>query len=123
MVIGGGWTGSKFHENLAHVNAKVRLANELQLASNKEHQSEEISTFQSSGKAIEKLYADAASIVRQFYFGGWILGGFIGLVFGLTLAGLSIIPYRIGYWPDKGTCLSCARCLEYCPVKKETIVN
>ena len=123
LTIGGGWTGAKFHENLANVNAKVRLANELRMSGNKENPSVEITTFQSSGKALDKFYADAASIVREFYFGGWILGGFIGLVFGLTLAGLAIMPYRTGYWPDKGTCLSCARCLEYCPVKKETIVH
>jgi ferredoxin len=90
---------------------------------NSSHPSAEVTTFKSSGKAVEKLYADAASITRQFYFGGWILGGFIGLVFGLTLVGLSLVRYRTGYWPDKGTCLSCARCLEYCPVKTDTVIK
>jgi len=33
------------------------------------------------------------------------------------LAGLSIFRYREDYEPNKGTCLSCARCMDYCPVE------
>jgi ferredoxin len=120
MIFAGGWTGARFHQNMANVNTKVRLAKELQM-SNQVHPTVEATTFQASGKALDKLNVEADSIMRQFYYGGWILGGFIGLVFGLTLVGLSLVRYRTGYWPDKGTCLSCARCLEYCPVKNETI--
>ena len=54
---------------------------------------------------------------REPYWYKLILGGFIGLVFGLTLAGISTFRYREDYEPNKGTCLSCARCLDYCPVK------
>ncbi len=77
----------------------------------------EIDAFKSSGKSKDDLYSEAANIVNEFYIGGWILGGFIGLVFGLTLAGLSRFQYRTDYEPNKGTCLSCARCMDYCPVQ------
>jgi NosR/NirI family transcriptional regulator, nitrous oxide reductase regulator len=119
LIVLGGWAGSRFHGNLAQVNAKVRLANELIVASKTDnaHPSEELSAFKGSGKPLENLYAEAASITRQFYYGGWILGGFLGLVFGLTLANHSIFRYRDDYTPNKGTCFSCARCVEYCPVK------
>jgi len=120
FVILGGYAGSKLHTSLAGVNSKVRLSNALLLTENQLSplQKVDVATFRSSGTTVEELNSEAGSIVRQFYFGGWILGGFIGLVFGLTLAGLSIPRHRKGYWPDKATCLSCARCLEFCPVKE-----
>lgn len=120
LVILGGWAGSRFHSNLAMVNFKVRLANEL-ITANKDAEAKpsfEVATFKGSGAAVETLYKEAADITRQFYYGGWILGGFLGLVFGLTLANQSIFRYRDEYIPNKGACFSCARCVEYCPVKK-----
>jgi len=119
LIVLGGWVGSRFHENLALVNPKVRLANELLLSGkNAEvNPSVEVSTFKGSGKPLEKFYAEVASLTHQFYVGGWILGGFLGLVFGLTLARQSVFRYRSEYTPNKGTCLSCTRCVDYCPVK------
>ncbi len=119
LMLAGGWVGSRFHENLADVNPKVRLANHL--LEDKENVpleiEEEITAFRTSGTPPEELYAEVAGIVRDFYWGGWILGAFIGLVFGLTLAGLTRFQHRVDYVPNKGTCLSCARCMEYCPVR------
>jgi polyferredoxin len=116
-----GWTVSKYHEDFAHVNFKVRLAQEMMTLDSKADAATlptEVTTFQSSGVAVENLYKEAAVIVRKFYTGSWIIGGFIGLVFGLTLARLTIYRYQNEYLANKGNCLSCARCLEYCPVKK-----
>jgi ferredoxin len=118
MVIGG-WTVSNFHENLAMVNSKVRLANELlHFDSNTMKESLEIEGFRTSGKTKEEVYTEAAALMKQFYYGSWMLGAFIGLVFGLSLAGLTRYRYREDYEPDKGDCVSCARCLKYCPVEK-----
>jgi NAD-dependent dihydropyrimidine dehydrogenase PreA subunit len=78
----------------------------------------EATTFNSSGKSATKLYQEAAVILDRFYIGSWILGGFLGLVFGLTLARLTLIQYRNEYNTNKGTCFSCVRCVDYCPVKK-----
>ncbi len=122
----GGWTGSQFHENMAKVNNKVRLASQLYFQNdttlniNKNSiDSVEITTFETSGKPKEQLYAEAASIIDDFYYGGWIYGTFIGLVFGLSLAGLSVLKYRNDYTPNKATCFSCARCMDYCPVEPD----
>ena len=121
FVFLSGWTGSRFHENLANVHPKVRLANNL--IENQEYVSEEvleeITAFKSSGKPAEVLYNEAAAIVGNFYIGSWVLGAFLGLVFGLTLAGLTHFKYKTDYTPNKGTCFSCARCFEYCPVDPE----
>jgi NosR/NirI family nitrous oxide reductase transcriptional regulator len=119
LVLAGGYTGSRFHENLARVNHKVQLAQTLLHPDNTQPESFEVTAFKSAGKSTEELYKEAASIIDEFYIGGWILGGLIGLVFGLTLTSLSVFRYQEDYTPNKGTCLSCARCVDYCPVKKE----
>jgi polyferredoxin len=122
LVILGGWTVSQYHEDLAQVNFKVRLANQLMTAGTDDGATvvpDEITAFRSSGTQLEALYKEAASIVRKFYIGGWIMGAFLGLVFGLTLARLTIYRYRNEYVANKGNCFSCARCLKYCPVKED----
>ena len=125
LIFVGAWTGLQFHENLAMVNPKVQLAKdfleyETNLKTNQELKgTTEIENFKLSGKPLIELYSEANHIVKQFYIGGWVLGGFLGLVFGLTLARLSIFRYRKDYEPNKGTCLSCARCIDYCPVVEE----
>ncbi len=120
LVVLGGFAGSRLHHRMAGVNPKVRLEKTLALPEDQLSplQQVDVTAFRSSGTTIENLQADVDKILGQFNRGGWIMGGFIGLVFGLTLAGLSIPRYRTGYWPNKGTCLSCARCIEYCPVKE-----
>mgnify|MGYP001213513377 CR=1 FL=1 len=119
LVLVGGYVGSRFHENLARVNHKVQLAQQIMNPYKTQPESFEVTAFKSSGQSTEDLYKEAASIIDQFYVGGWILGGFLGLVFGLTLASLSIFRYQEDYLPNKGHCLSCARCVDFCPVKPE----
>ena len=124
LILVCGWTVSKYHEDFARVNFKVRLAQEIMsydASADVDAASVplEISTFRSSGKPVENLYKEAALIIDRFYLGSWIMGGIIGLILGLTLARLTIYRYRNEYVANKGNCLSCARCLEYCPVKKD----
>ena len=120
LIFAGGYTGSRFHENLSIVNPKVKLARDVMEFDKKpiEPVPLQIKAFKETGTPVEKLYSEAQEIIHNFYIGGWILGGFVGLVFGLTIAGVSIFKFRKDYEPNKGTCLSCARCFEYCPVKK-----
>lgn len=119
LILLGGWTGSQLHETLAKVNGKVSLANELLHPENIQtgKESVEVTAFRASGKPASELYAEASEILRQFYIGGWISGGFIGLVIGGLLAGRLITRYRTDFEPNRGTCFSCARCVDYCPVK------
>ena len=126
LVFVCGWTVSKYHEDFARVNFKVRLAQEMTVLDQTEDSSSvplEIATFRSSGKAVESLYKEAALIVSRFYLGSWIMGAIIGLILGLTLARLTIYRYRNEYLANKGNCLSCARCLEYCPVKEDNEIK
>ena len=115
----GGYVGSRFSENLAKVNHRVQLAQEIMNPDTSKPESFEVTAFKSAGQSPEQLYAEVDGILNKFYVGGWILGGFLGLVFGLTLTSLSVFNYREDYTPNKGTCLSCARCIDYCPVKPD----
>lgn len=122
LVVLTGWTVSKYHEDFAQVNFKVRLASEMMAQSTNDESvvlSTEETAFMSSGESVEALYKAASSIVDKFYLGSWLMGGFIGLIFGITLARLTIFRYRNEYTANKGNCLSCARCLDYCPVESK----
>jgi NosR/NirI family transcriptional regulator, nitrous oxide reductase regulator len=119
LILAGGWTGSKLHEPLAGVHAKVRLAKQILNPVTDKNQAEtfEIQAFKSAGKQQSQVFAEAAEVLHKFYIGGWILGGFIGLVFGGLIAGRMITRHQTDYIPNKGTCFNCARCVDYCPVK------
>ncbi len=115
----GGWAGSQIHESLAMVNGKVKLVNELLHPEKIKEKPEsiEMTAFKASGKPVKELYEEASLIIRQFYIGGWIVGGFIGLTIGGMVAGRLITRYRTDFEPNRGTCFSCTRCVDYCPIK------
>ena len=121
LVIIGAWSGRQLHEKLALVNQKVSLAKELmEFEKNPgDELSLNIESFKTSGTPVEELYTDSTIILTQFKIGSTLLGAFIGLVIGLTLASLAKFKYRDIYEPNKGTCLSCARCIDFCPVEND----
>ena len=120
LMIIGGYIGSKSHIYLSRANSTVNLAELLitqpELKNDPDHI--DVQTFLTSGKTMETLLEEAAVIRSQFYYGGWILGGFLGLAFGLIFIGKTIYRNRTDYEPDKGNCVSCGRCMDYCPVGK-----
>ncbi|MFN8255535.1 MAG: 4Fe-4S binding protein [Bacteroidales bacterium] len=125
LIFLGAFTGYQFHENLALVNPKVKLAKSVMTTNLQDETlvlTEELKAFKTSGKTVDEVYNDARLILDEFKTGGTLFGGFIGLVFGLTLAGVSVFRFREDYEPNKGTCFSCARCFDYCPVKPGTNV-
>lgn len=117
----GGLAGSMMHVPLSRFNQTVYLAE--QIVEHPEVKNDpnniDVRTFLSSGKSTEQLVLEADGIRRQFYNGGWILGGFMGLVIGTSLIGLSTFRKREDWEPNKVNCVSCARCMDYCPVKRE----
>jgi NosR/NirI family transcriptional regulator, nitrous oxide reductase regulator len=121
FILIGVWAGYSFHENLAFAHPEVKLAGHLYLDESEitEDIKIEIDAFKSSGKSIEMQYTEAASIIDQFKTGSMILGGFLGLALGLTLLNLTRFYHRTDYVPNKGNCLSCGRCMDYCPVEKK----
>jgi len=116
----GGLAVSSLHVPLSKMNPTVSLADELikhpELKQDPNHI--DARTFMQSGKTMEQLVTEAREIQSQFYWGGWIIGTFLGLVIGLTLLKLSSHRGREDYVTDKTNCLSCGRCMDYCPVEK-----
>lgn len=117
----GVFIGAKSHTFLSKANQEVYLA-EL-LISHPEVKNDpdniDVQTFMASGKSMETLVKEAEEIRGDFYIGSMIMGGFMGLVIGMTLLNTVVFRKRQDYVPHKGNCFSCGRCMDYCPVKKD----
>lgn len=121
-VLLGGYTISRSSNVLAKLNQDVYLA-EVMVAHPELKNDEDnidIQTFLSLGKSLETQINEAKVIQQKFYIGGWILGGFLGLVIGIKLLSELFINRKKEYQPYRADCYSCGRCMEYCPVKKKT---
>ncbi len=116
----GGFAGSKMYVPLSLINRNVYLADLIVKHPEVKNDPNNIDvrTFMSLGKSTEKLMEEAVAIRKQFYIGGWLLGGFMGLIIGTSLLRLSTFRKRDDWEPNKTNCLSCARCMPYCPVKE-----
>ena len=119
LVITGAWIGMKLYPVFASVNPNVKLANQVLFpAINKNtNESFEIQAYKSSGKPQEEVVRDASEVYKSFRNGSMALGGFLGLLFGIKIAGKMIHRHNPDYIPHKGRCFSCLRCVDYCPVK------
>jgi polyferredoxin len=119
----GLWTGSRLEGVLAPINSKVKLDQVLRSnhpAVEKKY-ALELEAFRSGGRNPQVLRAEAEAVRRQFRVGGACLGGFLGFVFGMSMVGVSIRRSRDAYEPDRGECLSCARCFRSCPKEQKRL--
>ncbi len=120
-VLAGGFIGSKSHIYLSKANNDVYLA-ELLIA-HPELKSDlknlDIQAFLQSGKSMDELVENAEIIRHKFLIGGWISGGFLGLVLGTMLMNQLIFRRRSDYVTNRSSCFSCGRCMDYCPIGKE----
>jgi NosR/NirI family transcriptional regulator, nitrous oxide reductase regulator len=118
-IAAGVFVGEKSHIFLSKANPDVYLA-EL-LISNPDIKNDpdnlDVQTFLASDKTMETLVAEAEEIREDFYTGSMIVGGFLGLVIGMTLLNTLVFRKRQDYVPHKGNCFSCGRCMDYCPVE------
>ncbi len=123
IIVSSGWVISQMHIPLSRQHNVVALAEEIMLedSGQRTESTLETRTFRASGKTKEELLTEARNIQGQFKTGGWILGGFLGLIFGIKLVNLSVRKKHIEYTANTGTCLSCARCFDYCPFEQERI--
>lgn len=112
-----GWVGHRLSVPLSRYNSTVAVAERI-LAEKADPSLEptlESKTFRSKGMMESELIANALAIRSQLNAGGWLVGGFIGLVFGLKLIGYSTVRTQRDYEVDRTHCFSCARCCTYCP--------
>ena len=123
IIVSSGWLVSQMNIPLSRQHKTVSLAEEIILENSGQRAETtlETRTFRSQGKATAELFEEAREIQGRFKSGGWILGGFLGLIFGIKLVNLSVRKKQNGYTTNTGTCLSCSRCFDYCPFEQERI--
>ena len=112
-----GWLGSNLKTVTSRINATVRLAERISLEETSRviGTTDASSAFRATGKNIDELYQEARDIRARFGLGGWLLGGFIGLVAGFKIIGHSIWRQKTDYEADRASCFACGRCFQYCP--------
>ena len=120
FVLGSGWLVRLSSPVLAHVNPKVRLAERVWLEEQGrvEGKTEESEAFEALGLPASDLYREAGAVIERFDTGSWLLGGWVGLVFGLRMIALSIRRRREVYRADPAACVACARCYASCPMER-----
>jgi NosR/NirI family transcriptional regulator, nitrous oxide reductase regulator len=82
---------------------------------------DDIKAFRKRGDSSADLYKQAINIYRDFRTGGLLLGGWVGLVFGLKLVGVSLRRRRTDWEADSSGCIACGRCYKYCPVERQRL--
>lgn len=118
LLIGGlGWLGSRLGVPLSKLHKVVSLAEQVAMedANPATPPTDASKAFRQTGRPVNALLADALRIRRQLISGGWVFGGFVGLVMGIKLASLFVPKNRTVWEPDEAACLSCGRCFTYCP--------
>jgi len=117
LVFLGAGLGSNLRTVTSRMHATVRLAERvcLEEAGKVEGTTDASLAFRATGKEVKELYKEASDIRDKFGLGSSLLGGFVGLVIGLKLIGLSVWRQRTDYKADRASCLACGRCFQYCP--------
>jgi polyferredoxin len=125
FIILTGWIGTRLGTSLSRVDATVSLAERIWLedTGKVEGTTDASDAFRGTGQSTEELYAEALDLKNKFVFGGTIFGGFIGLVIGMKLIFLSVRRRRTDYEINRGTCVSCGRCFDYCPIEYDRSKN
>lgn len=117
LIVLCAWIGHRMGEPLSRQHRTVALAEQIILE--KEYpdlaSTLESDTFRTMAQTEQDLLTEANQIRSRMDFGGWILGGFIGLVFGIKLINVSLSRTQVGYEVRKSDCYSCGRCCSYCP--------
>jgi len=118
LVAGVGWLGHLAGTGLALTNSTIRTADLVWQDEHGDGQAEpvnEVIAFRKTGCPSEVLYANASVLRKEYERGGWLVGGWVGLVVGLKLVSLSIRRRRVDYEADRAACVACARCYSSCP--------
>lgn len=119
LMILCGWSGSGLRKVTSRMHPTVRLAERIYLedAGKVEDTTDASLAFRATGKETEALYEDALNIRADFDLGGWLFGGFVGLMISLKLITVSIWRQRTDYEAGRASCLACGRCFKYCPME------
>jgi NosR/NirI family transcriptional regulator, nitrous oxide reductase regulator len=117
LVTGGAALGYAMRSSLARVHPTVQLAEQVQIeeATQTKLPTDATEAFRATGESLPSLYARADQLRATFAKAGILFGGWVGLVFAVKLVQLSVRRRRTDFEPDRAACVSCGRCLWYCP--------
>lgn len=121
LVVGVGFGASLLRDPFAKVHPRVQLAERVWLEEQGRVQglTDASEAFRKGAVSTTELYAQAAELREDFYWGAWMAGGLVGLVIGLKLIELSIHRTRTEYEANRSLCVACGRCFRYCPVEQK----
>ncbi len=116
-----GWVGRQLAQPLAQMHPTIQLAQRIseEKAGLVKGTTNASDAFWASGKPVKELYAKAHRILHEYRTGSTLLGVFMGVVIFFRLIGFTIKRTRTEYTANRGRCLACGRCYDYCPVKVE----
>ena len=119
FLAGGGWLGWRFSGAASRMHPTVALAQRFVQERGTPVRTGALSpddlALERARQNPAELLALAAAIQHRFDIGSSIFGAWIGLVMAIKLISLSLHRQRTDYEPDRGECLACARCFEFCP--------
>ncbi len=81
---------------------------------------DKLRAWRNTGRPEGELYFEALKVKNKFQEDAPYLGGFIGLIIGLSLVSAARIRKRTQYLADEG-CVSCGRCYSSCPVEQARV--
>lgn len=116
-VVVGAYVGHLSATPLSQMHPVVALAERVMAedAGQFKEPTDASKAFRQTGRLTDELRADGLNIRNKFLWGGWLLGGFVGLVIAAKFTAPWFPSGRAVYEPDPGACVSCARCYSYCP--------
>jgi NosR/NirI family transcriptional regulator, nitrous oxide reductase regulator len=126
FVIAGGWLVSWLAVPFSRMHFTVRLAEQIaaedagkpvEIIEASKYFHEKASSSEVLIQRKQEIAEESRQIRRQFYWGGWLLGGFLGVVIGVKLVSLAVYRRREDYQADRAHCVACGRCFTYCPVE------
>jgi NAD-dependent dihydropyrimidine dehydrogenase PreA subunit len=117
LVVVGGLAGNWGGLGMAQVDFRYRLAAQVWAEDAGLRNSQDLASeaFRATDQSFVALHDLAVRQRRNYRVGGAVAGALFGLVAGLKMIGLATRPRRQSYEPDRGACLACGRCFQYCP--------
>jgi len=118
LMVAGWFLTEKMHPLLAGINPDVSLAREIRAeqVTGVTSITKEAVAFRESGTNPDELYKTETVVTERFRKGSRWVGLFFGTALGIALFASTMREERTGYVPDRGKCVSCTRCFEFCPV-------
>lgn len=119
LILSFGWLGFRFSIPASKVHPTVKLAEQFIHEQNTPAKTGVLSpddlALERARQTPGEILNEAVVIRKKFRTGGWLFGGWVGLVLAAKLVSLSLHRRRTDYEPDRGDCVACGRCFEFCP--------